>query len=1084
MAESNRIFGRRAARRQAEIEAAISRGIEDGIEKAMSPAVAMAGQMSSGATYPVFQRSQDSPFNQVGPGQGFEPLPRPPGMFDSGFGPANPLFPDAIDSLTPSGRTLARRTEYLIAANVNLIDRRVPWSVLRGLAEDVDVVQRCIQIVQDALVGLDWSWGFSPQIIQQIMTEESLTNSSKAASYARDKYGEELARVQTFFQTPDKRMGFTFSQWLTDMIYSHLVYDGIVVAPEYNLKGELMSLSTIDTSTIKILLDNQGFIPRPPAPAYQQILYGFPRGEFQAENVAQDGSVPDAYTSDQLAYYIRRPRPNNIYGYSQVEECINIASIYMERQAWLASEYTNGVTPKMAVTVDAAETWSPEQLAYYERIYNDQFSGQTNRRQQFMLFRPGMHPQQLKSIDEAYKNTYDEWLVQQIGAKFGVPSNMLGITARSSIGGGHEKGQSDQYEQYATDALKNFLIECINDMARRFLGVGPELTMTATGGGNDQDDLTRAQADQIDVSTGIRTRNEIRAERGIPLMSEPEADRLGVSTGTGVTFLAGTLAAQESQQGAGAANGTTAATQPAGESGDARNADGTDGSGSDSRTPSPKSVGDTPSQSSDREKPAPVDAKDDKRQPEAEKELQAFERFAKARIARHSWRDFDFECIGSGQAAVLNELGRQRDLVGIRHEIAKADGNAQALIDWYNDGADGQIDWGKPGDFDACVAVAGKYIDDPEGFCNLRHQDAVGGPPGSEDATKAEYDEIIEDRDGEPTDKDLYDKVIEAAKRKFDVYPSAYANGWVVQEYKRRGGKYRKTVKKGDVAGHDFHGNQWTQGSGGESGEGHTNRISADDLELRAIEHPRSETRNGKPLKAYSLHDSTGRQVGIVYQEVHYVNSTPSGRRIETTGRIVWMSRGEPKPDPQVQGYYTTWYSRRARSRAEAIDMLVNEYNGGEQMATKAADDSFTPPKAVQAEAQRALEWLKEGEAGSGFTDVGRKRASDLAAGHAISLDTIKRMSSYLARHEVDKKGKGWSPGEEGYPSPGRVAWAAWGGDPAVSWTNGILRSAEKAQPDEIEAADTITKMLEPELQRLRESYGLLARVRARISKG
>jgi hypothetical protein len=42
-----------------------------------------------------------------------------------------------------------------------------------------------------------------------------------------------------------------------------------------------------------------------------------------------------------------------------------------------------------------------------------------------------------------------------------------------------------------------------------------------------------------------------------------------------------------------------------------------------------------------------------------------------------------------------------------------------------------------------------------------------------------------------PTDKKLYERVIAEAKKKFEVYPSAYANGWVVQEYKRRGGKYK-----------------------------------------------------------------------------------------------------------------------------------------------------------------------------------------------------------------------------------------------------------------------------------------------------
>lgn len=42
-----------------------------------------------------------------------------------------------------------------------------------------------------------------------------------------------------------------------------------------------------------------------------------------------------------------------------------------------------------------------------------------------------------------------------------------------------------------------------------------------------------------------------------------------------------------------------------------------------------------------------------------------------------------------------------------------------------------------------------------------------------------------------PTDPKLYARVKAAAKKKFDVYPSAYANAWLVQEYKRRGGGYK-----------------------------------------------------------------------------------------------------------------------------------------------------------------------------------------------------------------------------------------------------------------------------------------------------
>jgi hypothetical protein len=58
-------------------------------------------------------------------------------------------------------------------------------------------------------------------------------------------------------------------------------------------------------------------------------------------------------------------------------------------------------------------------------------------------------------------------------------------------------------------------------------------------------------------------------------------------------------------------------------------------------------------------------------------------------------------------------------------------------------------------------------------------------------AAKPNYGGVIKPRKGEPADKELYNRVISEAKRKFDVYPSAYANAWVVQEYKRRGGKYK-----------------------------------------------------------------------------------------------------------------------------------------------------------------------------------------------------------------------------------------------------------------------------------------------------
>lgn len=110
--------------------------------------------------------------------------------------------------------------------------------------------------------------------------------------------------------------------------------------------------------------------------------------------------------------------------------------------------------------------------------------------------------------------------------------------------------------------------------------------------------------------------------------------------------------------------------------------------------------------------------------------------------------------------------------------------------------------------------------------------------------------------------------------------------------------------------------------------------------------------------------------------------------------------------------------------------------------------ETFKPPQAVIANAERALEWISEGHAGSGFTDVGRRRASQLAGGQAVSLETIKRIYSYLSRHEGDARAEGFERGEDGYPSAGRVAWDAWGGDAAIAWSRSISERFEKHLPN------------------------------------
>jgi len=92
-------------------------------------------------------------------------------------------------------------------------------------------------------------------------------------------------------------------------------------------------------------------------------------------------------------------------------------------------------------------------------------------------------------------------------------------------------------------------------------------------------------------------------------------------------------------------------------------------------------------------------------------------------------------------------------------------------------------------------------------------------------------------------------------------------------------------------------------------------------------------------------------------------------------------------------------------------------------------------PDGVKGNARRVLEYVEKNGWGSCGTDVGKQRANQLAKGEAISLETIKRMYSYLSRHEGDlDSSKGYGDG------CGKLMYDAWGGKAALGWSRNKLR--------------------------------------------
>lgn len=155
------------------------------------------------------------------------------------------------------------------------------------------------------------------------------------------------------------------------------------------------------------------------------------------------------------------------------------------------------------------------------------------------------------------------------------------------------------------------------------------------------------------------------------------------------------------------------------------------------------------------------------------------------------------------------------------------------------------------------------------------------------------------------------------------------------------------------------------------------------------------------------------------------------------------------KDDGVVLGKHKT----KAQAIAQMIAVSLSEgiAVGGERAV---GAGSYSPPAGVAVAAKRALQWIADGLAGGGFTDVGRARAVQLASGADVSADTVNRMISYFARHEVDKQATGFSNGDDGFPSAGRVAWDAWGGDAGQAWVNGLSDSASTRSVGQIVISD------------------------------
>lgn len=174
---------------------------------------------------------------------------------------------------------------------------------------------------------------------------------------------------------------------------------------------------------------------------------------------------------------------------------------------------------------------------------------------------------------------------------------------------------------------------------------------------------------------------------------------------------------------------------------------------------------------------------------------------------------------------------------------------------------------------------------------------------------------------------------------------------------------------------------------------------------------------------------------------------------VEESGETLGCHPTREEAEDQMQAVAIAEKKMSPKTAKAIIEVLTQtEFN------LEAKQDSYKPTQGMVNEARKGLEWREE--YGRGGTQVGVARARDIVNGSNLSADTVKRMFSFFSRHEDNKDAEGFSPGEDGYPSAGRIAWALWGGDPGFSWSRKIaerLDGEEKAAPGDLSTGDFVS---------------------------
>jgi hypothetical protein len=272
------------------------------------------------------------------------------GIFSPGY-PLAPLEPERV-----------RVWDYPVGVNTIYTPRSyepISFEELRRLAEAHDITRLAIETRKDQLEKLDW------------------TIRARGDKPARPNTAARADRLAQFWRRPAGER--PFATWLRELLEDLLVLDAPALELRRNRGGALIGLDVIDGATIKVLVDETGRRPRPPAPAYEQVIHGRPW---------------KLLTADELLYLPRNPRPHKAYGFGPVEQIVMTVNVALRRQVMQLQHFTDGNVPPGLL--NAPDGWNVEQISQFQEWFDSVLAGNTGNRSRLVWGPSGARYQAFK----------------------------------------------------------------------------------------------------------------------------------------------------------------------------------------------------------------------------------------------------------------------------------------------------------------------------------------------------------------------------------------------------------------------------------------------------------------------------------------------------------------------------------------------------------------------------------------------------------------------------------------------------------------------------------------------------------------